>query len=144
MTFVLRCCLVTACLLPLACSPGPGGSAGRISGNSDAHQEFSGFCQNWMEKLRVRERSNLAKLRLRSVGSQIVGEYTGYGSGALECSAASTGLMATPFVGTLIYREIHYSKRGKDRKRALKSEPRTLRTIEVTELFRYDGTRWLP
>jgi hypothetical protein len=68
-----------------------------------------------MENLRERERSNLAGIELQRVGSRLVGKYTGYGHGALKCSARPTRFESSPFVGTLVYGEIVYSKSGKTR-----------------------------
>ena len=141
---LVRCCVGFACSLLLACSFAPHATPGRASPRVDAAQQFSGFCDGWMKKLRDRERTNLAGIQLRAIGSRVTGKYTGYGNGALECSARKTGLVTTPFVGTLIYEEILYAKSGRTHSRARKSTPRALRTIEVTELFRHDGTRWLP
>ena len=141
---IIRSCLALASVLLLACSSTPPTTSQRTSTGAGPAQQFSGFCQDWMAKLRERERANLSGIKLRAIGNRVVGEYTGYGSGALECSAQATGFSATPFVGTLIYEEILYAKTGKTRVRARRSTARPVRRIEVTELFRYDGKRGLP
>ena len=106
-------------------------------------KSFSRFCNSWMQKLSARNERNVGKITYHKNGRGVVGEYTGYGSKPLHCSVKPTGVASNPFVGKLVYYEMRYQKAGRTRKAAGASRPRALEQIEVLEIFRYDGTRWV-
>jgi hypothetical protein len=105
--------------------------------------EFDRFCSQWMDKLAVRERQNLARMRWVQRGSVMVGQYTGYARRPLHCQPTSAVTPGRPAVGKLVYEEIEYQKTGTDAAAAKIAEPAVLRTTEVMEVFRYDGRRWM-
>jgi len=110
---------------------------------SKVANSFNRFCDSWMQKLSARNQRNAGKITYHKNGSGVVGEYTGYGSTPLHCSVKPTGVAKNPFVGKLVYYEMRYQKAGKTRKAAGASRPRALEQVEVLEIFRYDGTRWV-
>ena len=103
---------------------------------------FDRFCKKWMGKLEKREKDNLAKMKVRPAADGVIGEYTGYARQPVRCKPTSKVVPGKPAVGTLVYHEIRYAKRGSDRKAARAAKPRPVETVEVMEIFRYDGTRW--
>jgi hypothetical protein len=104
---------------------------------------FELFCTNWISKLRNRQQTNERSVQFKRAGSFYIGEFTGYGRRPLRCEATPTGKPVTPLVGRIGYHEIRYQKSGKTRNQAQQSQPRELYRIEVTELFRYDGSTWV-
>lgn len=130
-----------------ACQPlTPGGAQHLAQPTPAVPQQASGgfakFCATWLSKLELRHRQNEQAVRYQRSGDLLVGEFTGYGRRPLSCSARPTGDSRTPLVGRLGYHEIRYQKAGSTKSRARRSSPRELYRIEVTELFRYDGSSW--
>lgn len=106
-------------------------------------KNFNGFCQSWMGKLAERERNNLSQVKFREHGDGVLAEYTGYSDKPVRCETTATGVKANPFVGKLVYYELLYRRAGRTPKEARTSQPQVLRRVEVLELFRFDGTRWV-
>ena len=102
---------------------------------------FDAFCVQWMQKLAARERANLASAEFRKHGNGVVAEYTGYARQASSCESR-VARPGAPGVGLLTYHEIRYRKRGADRDAARKNDPQVLERVEITEVFRYDGSAW--
>jgi len=115
--------------------------AARVRG--PAAQSFDRFCRSWMGKLSVRHEHNAKKIAYRKNKGRVVGEYVGYSKTPARCSVKKTGVPANPFVGKLVYYEVRYRKAGKTREAARASRPRALERVEVLELFRFDGKRWV-
>lgn len=93
-----------------------------------------------MNRLAQHERDNIAHIKWETSSVGVRGTYTGY-SREHTC-VTKTGTDSVP-VGRLTYMEMRYEKEGKDQSEAAKSAPRTIETIEVTEIFRYGGGKWL-
>jgi hypothetical protein len=119
----------------------PKASRGKKAG--PAGKSFDLFCASWMQKLNQRSERNAKKIAYRKTGGRIVGEYVGYSSKPVRCSVKETGVPANPFVGKLVYYEVRYRKAGETRAAARKSRPKPLERIEVLELFRFNGKRWI-
>jgi hypothetical protein len=109
---------------------------------SDGRRTFDRFCKSWMGKLRQRHVDNERSVHFVKRGSRMVGEFTGYTSKAMECKAKPTGKAAAPYIGRIVYHEIRYGKEGSTAAKAKKAKPKELYRVEVTELFRYDGSAW--
>ncbi len=107
-----------------------------------AGDDFARFCSEWMGKLAQRERDNLKSAEARSGSGGVVLEYTGYASQPIRC-VARIPQPGKPGVGILVYMELRYRRSGTDAGQARSSEPAVLSQVEVTELFRFDGKRWL-
>jgi hypothetical protein len=104
---------------------------------------FDRFCGSWMQKLAAQEKRNAEQVRLVKNGKGVTGDYVGYERKPLRCVIKSTGVAQSPYVGKLTYREIRYRKAGKDAKRARSAKPKAFHRLEVTEIFRWDGKRWV-
>jgi hypothetical protein len=102
---------------------------------------FARFCEEWMEKLAARERDNLSKVQFRAGQAGVIAEYVGYGRAALKCDSR-VKKPGIPGVGVLVYHELRYRKQGADAARARASEPEVVDRVEITEVFKYDGSRW--
>jgi hypothetical protein len=114
-------------------------SAPQIAHASD---DFGRFCTEWMGKLAQRERDNLKTAEARAGAGGVVVEYTGYASEPVSC-VARIPQPGKPGVGILKYLERRLRRSGPDAARARSSEPAVLSQVEVTELFRFDGKRWI-
>ena len=140
---LLACAAQRPAASPLQPTPSRASQPGTPPVVSKIARSFSRFCDSWMQKLSARNERNASKITYHRNGSGVVGEYTGYSSEPLHCSVQPTGVTTNPFVGRLVYYEMRYQKAGKTRQTAGASRPRALEQIEVLEIFRYDGTRWV-
>jgi hypothetical protein len=107
-----------------------------------ANDEFNRFCSEWMGKLAQRERDNLKSAQARPGSGGVVLEYTGYASQPIRC-VARIPQQGKPGVGILVYLELRYRRAGSDVMQARSSEAAVLSQVEVTELFCFDGKRWI-
>ena len=107
-----------------------------------ANDDFTRFCSEWMTKLAQRERDNLKSAEARQGSGGVVLEYVGYATQPIRC-VARIPQPGKPGVGILVYMELRYRRSGSDAMQARSSQPAVLSQVEVTELFRFDGTRWL-
>lgn len=107
-----------------------------------ANDEFTRFCSDWMGKLAQRERDNLKSAQAQAGSGGVVLEYTGYATQPVRC-VARIPQAGKPGVGILVYMELRYRRSGSDAVKARASEPAVLSQVEVTELFRFDGKRWI-
>ena len=110
--------------------------------HAQANDDFVRFCSEWMGKLAQRERDNLRSAAARAGSGGVVLEYTGYASQPKSC-VARIPQAGKPGVGILVYLELRYRRSGSNVVQARSSEPAVLSQVEVTELFRFDGKRWL-
>ncbi len=120
---------------PGVAQAGPGLTAGS--------QSFERFCSTWMGKLAERERQNLAKAQPQRNGSGFLVEYTGYAAKPVRCEARETGVPSNPFIGKLVYHELRYRRAGATPERAHGGDASVLEQVEVMEIFRFDGSRWV-
>jgi hypothetical protein len=116
-------------------SAGPGLTAGT--------QSFERFCSTWMGKLAERERHNLKTATPKKNGSGFLVEYTGYAKRPMRCEARETGVPSNPFIGKLVYHELRYQRAGATPERAHTADANVLEQVEVMEIFRFDGTKWV-
>lgn len=130
--------------LVLALAFGPAGPVPAASpGLNGARNSFERFCNSWMAKLEDREGMNLRNARARKAGPRFVLEYTGYADTAKRCEAAASGVASNPYVGKLVYHEYQFRKTGPTERGARHNPATLLQSIEVMEIFRFDGTRWV-
>jgi hypothetical protein len=97
------------------------------------------FCTEWMGKLAVRERDNIANIRWETGADGVKGVYVGY-SKDHTCTLRE-GTEKVP-VGKIGYLEVSYEKRGASIPEAQQSEPRPTVSYEVTEIFEYIKGKW--
>ena len=109
----------------------------------DVAMSFRSFCAEWMTKLESRERRNQRRAGARRNGDGVVLEYTGYVERPLRCEAKRSGSSAVGAIGQIAYHQLTLQQHGRTRDRALRSRPAVLRRIEVIEIFRFDGSRWV-
>jgi hypothetical protein len=126
--------LLMVAMVGMVAAPGPR--------SARAGDDFARFCSEWMGKLAQRERDNLQSAEARPASGGVVLEYTGYATRPVSC-VARIPQQGKPGVGVLVYMELRYRRSGSDIVKARSSEPAVLSQVEVTELFRYDGTRWI-
>ena len=110
--------------------------------SAHANDDFTRFCSEWMGKLAQRERDNLKTAEARPGSGGVVLEYTGYATQPVRC-VARIPQPGKPGVGILVYMELRYRRSGSDLVQARSSDPAVVSQVEVTELFRFDGSRWL-
>lgn len=100
-----------------------------------AETSFTGFCRDWQEKLRARERNNIAHIAWKPLGDQEAGTYVGYGNvRSCTCKQSSKGIP----IGKLSYQEFQYELDGRTPDDAIHAGPKSLSTVNTTEIFRFD------
>ena len=105
-------------------------------------ESFQAFCGEWREKLDRRERRNRSTAAPHEgTAGVVVVDYVGYEQPALRCEA--TPRPGPEAIGRLVYHELHLRQHGHTLARALATRPAILLKIEVTEIFRFDGQRWV-
>jgi len=102
-------------------------------------EAFQTFCQEWMQKLAVRERDNIANIKWNTKPDGVQGEYVGYTQDH-TCVVKNED---TDPVGKIAYQEVRYEKRGATVAEAEKSPPHALETTAVTELFHFENGKWI-
>ncbi|MFI5398519.1 MAG: hypothetical protein ACHQ9S_23560 [Candidatus Binatia bacterium] len=105
----------------------------------EVQQAFDVFCQEWMQKLAVREHDNIVHIHWDTKPDGVEGEYVGYTPD--HTCVVKDGSIAP--VGKIAYQEVRYAKRGKTVEEAQESPARPLETTAVTEIFRHDGVKWI-
>ena len=98
-------------------------------------QSFDRFCGEWMQKLRERERYNLAHIAWRTTADGIVGTYVGY-------SEEHTCILTDRQVGKIRYQEMVYEKKGSTRPTAEDSPPRAIEQLDTSEFFSLFKGKW--
>lgn len=106
----------------------------------DPASSFPQFCDEWIEKLVVREHDNVTHIKWESEGSVVKGAYIGYTH--QHTCVTKMGTQSTP-VGKITYLEIKYEKLGPTAEEAEHNSPRPVETTEITEIFRYAGGKWI-
>jgi hypothetical protein len=105
----------------------------------EIHKAFDVFCDEWMQKLVARENDNVAHINWNTSSDGVEGEYVGYTS---DHTCVVKDGSAVP-VGKITYLEVLYAKRGKTIEEARQSPAQAVETTGVTEIFRYDRTKWI-
>jgi hypothetical protein len=97
------------------------------------------FCTEWMGKLAVRERDNIANIHWETAADGVKGVYVGYSKD--HTCTLHEGTEKVP-VGKIGYLEVSYEKRGATIAEAQQSDPRPTTSYEVTEIFEYIKGKW--
>ena len=133
-----------AAALVVALALAPAGAAPASSPSlKSARKSFDRFCASWMAKLEDREATNLRSAPAHKAGTRFVLEYTGYADTALRCEAKASGVASNPYIGKLVYHEYQFRRTGPTEPRARRNPATVLQSIEVMEIFRFDGARWV-
>lgn len=103
--------------------------------------KFKTFCDSWMEKLRERERNNIAHIEWKPGDRGVVGEYVGYDTTNITIPEISNPDKQP--IGRVIYMELKLRLSGTTDVDALAQKPEIVERTEVTELFRFERGSWV-
>lgn len=103
--------------------------------------KFKTFCDSWMEKLRERERNNIAHIEWKPGERGVVGEYVGYDTTNITIPEISNPDKDP--IGRVIYMELKLRVSGTTDVDALAQKPEIVERTEVTELFRFERGSWV-
>jgi len=102
-----------------------------------AERSFNEFASSWMQKMERLEAANRAKPKLESIGGMTVANYRGYAED-FNIELKPTGSKTAPWVGILRYNEMQFSCADQAATRCSPSK-----TTRVTEIFRFQGGKWI-
>lgn len=126
-------------LLPGLCGVSPAGEAVPPA----VVASFENFSKGWMSRLEQVSRQNSRELKPESAANgRLVGRYVCYGP---ECvrEVRGTDSKITPYVGIIRYGQKVMEKEGETLQK-MKDHPGVATgEIQVTEIFRYTGGRWV-
>jgi len=103
--------------------------------------KFKTFCDGWMEKLRERERNNIAHIEWKPGDRGVFGEYVGYDTTTFQIPEISNPDKQP--IGRVIYMELKLRVSGTSDVDALAQKPEIVERTEVTELFRFERGSWV-
>lgn len=106
----------------------------------DAASMFPQFCDEWMQRLAVREQRNVAHIQWQQNDGGVKGDYVGYTQD--HTCVTKEGTKSVP-VGKITYVEIRYEKQGGTVADAEQSVARPVESTEITEIFRYSDGKWI-
>ncbi len=137
-TRLITICTVTAALL-LTAAPIIADDVAAIPDSADerARTSFSDFARSWMAKMQENEAQNRKNPIVQPGPSENIITYRGFDEG-FTVELRPTGHPVSPFVGILRYNEQVYSCNGVDA-----SKCSVASSLPVTEIFRYQGGRWV-
>ena len=135
---LITICTVTAALLLMA-APTIADEVAAIPNSADerARTSFSDFARSWMAKMAKNEAQNRKSPTVQPGASENIVTYRGFGED-FTVELRPTGHPSAPFVGILRYNEQVYSCDG-----VSASKCSVVSSLPVTEIFRYQGGRWI-
>jgi hypothetical protein len=104
-----------------------------------ASAAFPAFCKNWEQKLKDREKNNLAHIAWRFDNGFETALYTGY-STVESCEAHQSAQGFS--IGKLSYEEFHYLIKAKTVDEAKTTKATPVDDTHTTEIFRWDKGAW--
>jgi hypothetical protein len=131
------CTLAVALLLMAAPSFADDVAAIPDSADERARTSFSEFARTWMAKMEASEAQNRENPTVKPGASETIVTYRGFDEG-FTVELRPTGHPVAPFVGILRYNEQVYSCNA-----ASASNCSVASSSPVTEIFRYQGGRWI-
>ncbi len=120
---------------------GEAGSAIAAEDPETIRRKFEAFAMSWMGKLRERQRFNQSKVKWRPSGSGVEAIFIGYDTENYRVLPLSN--VETHPIGKLVYLELKLRWAGGSAEEAQAQAPQIVERVEVTELFRYDGNKWI-
>jgi len=123
-----------------AADPAP--PAGASSKAEELKDKFKTFVDTWMDKLKARERHNIAHIEWKPGERGVVGEYVGYDTTNFEVADIRNADSSSP-IGRVVYMELKLRLSGASEVDALAQTPEIVERTEVTELFRYERGSWV-
>ncbi len=136
-TRITLCTLATALLLVAAPTLADDVAAIPDSADERARSSFSEFARSWMGKMAENEAQNRKNPTVQPGPSENIITYRGFGED-FTVELRPTGHPAAPFVGILRYNEQVYNCSGVDASKCTVAS-----SLPVTEIFRYQGGRWI-
>jgi hypothetical protein len=136
-TAISICTAVAACLLAAAASVADEVAAIPDSADARAEDSFSEFARSWMAKMEEKEQQNRKNPSVQPGASANLITYRGFGED-FTVELRPTGHPSSPFVGILRYHEEVYSCDAVDATKCTVAS-----SLPVTEIFRYQGGRWI-
>ncbi len=135
---LITICTVTVALLLMA-APTIADEVAAIPHSADerARTSFSDFARSWMTKMAENETQNRKSPTVQPGPSENIVTYRGFGED-FTVELRPTGHPSAPFVGILRYNEQVYSCDG-----VSASKCSVISSLPVTEIFRYQGGRWI-
>jgi hypothetical protein len=135
---ITNICMVIAALLLMA-APSFADDVAAIPDSADerARTSFSDFARSWMAKMQENETQNRENPTVRPGASENLVTYRGFGED-FTVELRPTGHPSAPFVGILRYNEQVYSCNGVGATKCSVAS-----SLPVTEIFRYQGGRWI-
>ncbi len=135
---LITICTVTVALLLMA-APTVADEVAAIPNSADerARTSFSDFARSWMTKMAKNEAQNRESPTVHPGSSENIVTYRGFGED-FTVELRPTGHPSAPFVGILRYNEQVYSCEG-----VSASKCSVISSLPVTEIFRYQGGRWI-
>ena len=135
---LITICTVTVALLLMA-APTIADEVAAIPNSADerARTSFSDFARSWMAKMQENEAQNRENPTVQPGPGENIVTYRGFDEG-FTVELRPTGHPVAPFVGILRYNEQVYSCNGVDA-----SKCSVASSLPVTEIFRYQGGRWV-
>lgn len=104
-----------------------------------ASAAFPTFCKTWEQKLKDREKNNLAHIAWRFDNGFQTALYTGYSTvESCESHQSATGFS----IGKLSYEEFHYLIKAKTVDEAKTTKATPVDDTHTTEIFRWDKGAW--
>ena len=143
MTLLLPSRFISICTLALAllamAAPALADDIASIPDSADerARDSFSEFARSWMAKMEVNEAKNRENPTVQPGPSANIVTYRGFDEG-FTVELRPTGQPSAPFVGILRYNEQVYSCNAVDASKCTVAS-----SLPVTEIFRYQGGRWI-
>jgi hypothetical protein len=131
-------CTIAAALL-LTAAPALADDVAAIPDSADerARTSFSEFARSWMAKMGENEAQSRKNPTVQPGPSENLVTYRGFGED-FTVELRPTGHPAAPFVGILRYNEQVYNCNGVGA-----SKCSVASSLPVTEIFRYQGGRWI-
>jgi hypothetical protein len=128
-----------AAVLLLMAAPALADDVAAIPDSADerARTSFSDFARSWMAKMQDHEAKNRENPTIQPGPSENIVTYRGFDED-FTVELRPTGHPVAPFVGILRYNEQVYSCNGVDA-----SKCSVASSLPVTEIFRYQGGRWV-
>lgn len=142
MTPLQKCALFL--LAPLLLSLAPASLClGGESVPSAILESFQQFSQGWMARLEQVSQQNSRTVKPEvAADGRVIGRYICYGP---DCATEvrSTNSTVTPFVGIIRYPQKTMVKEGSSAQRLHEEQGIVAHAVNVTEIFRYTGGRWV-
>jgi len=109
----------------------------------NVEESFAAFAREWVEHVESNFRYNASSVQVEPADGGYVARYFAVESDSLEMRVKATTTPDCPYVGVLRYVERQLEAGGSTPEFARRGPFRPVRRVQITELFRYSGTRWV-